>query len=120
MVEATLGSGRLPKRVRVLCEPPAAVLDDEHEVLETAAAEASDVERRLDGEHLAGDERRVQTAGEARLLVELEPDAVAERVREAAQRVGLLDAFDQRRPVSAPLEELAEPPRRPGRRVRTG
>jgi hypothetical protein len=52
--------------------------------------------------------------------VELEPDAVAERVREAAQRVGPLDAFDQRRPVSAPLEELAEPPRRPGRRVRTG
>ena len=63
-----------------------AVLGDEHEVLEAAAAEARAVEARLDREHVAGDELVVAGHAEHRLLVHLEPDAVAERVEEAVSR----------------------------------
>ena len=74
-----------------------------------SAVGARAVETRLDGEHVAGDERRVAEDAEDRLLVHLEPDAVAERVEEALLERLALDLRALRRE--------ARPPR-PGRRPR--
>src|SRR5215510_1887318 len=68
--------------VRVVRENLAAVVGDEHQVLEPAAAVAVAVEAGLDRDHVARNELP-GGAAERRLLVHLEPDAVAERVVEA-------------------------------------
>ena len=60
-----------------------AVLGDEHEILDAQPVGVRAVETGLDGENVAGDERGVAEDAEDRLLVHLEPDAVAERVEEA-------------------------------------
>ena len=61
-----------------------AVLGDEHEILEPDAAEARPVAARLDRDHVAAPRAaRCRRKARARLLVHLEPDAVAERVEEA-------------------------------------
>ena len=63
-------------------EDLAAVLADEHEVLQPAAAVALAVAPRLHRDHVTRHER-VRHAGEMRPLVDLETDAVAERVEVA-------------------------------------
>src|SRR4051794_15352098 len=76
--EAALGC----EVVREVGQQLAAVVRHEHEILEPAAAPAGAVEARLDRDDVARDQLARRTA-EPRLLVHLEPDAVAERVEEA-------------------------------------
>src|SRR5262249_61966453 len=70
-----------------------------------AAAVAVAVEARLDGDHVAGDEL-AGSAPEARLLVHLEPDAVAERVGEAVLE-HLARLLRAQRRVAVLLEDVA-------------
>src|SRR3954451_9061318 len=77
------GSARLRLEVvRVVREDLAAVGGDEHQVLETAAAVAVPVDPGLDGDDVPRDELAGR-ATQRGLLVDLEADAVAERVVEA-------------------------------------
>ena len=79
-----------------------------HDVLEPHAAEALAVEPGLDGHDVAGPQRLVAAAAEARLLVHGEADAVAEAVRVARDR-GRVDAGRAaRRRVAGLLEQLAD------------
>src|ERR671910_1232856 len=98
--------------VRVLRQVLVAVLRDQHEILEAAAAELRLVEPRLERDHVA-DLDRAGVAGEPRSLVDLEPDAVAEPVVEAAvEHLALLLRELCRvarlvEDVAHPLEDLA-------------
>src|SRR5207248_1403232 len=69
--------------VRVVREILGTVLGDEDEVLEAAAAEPRVVEPGLDRHDVSGHERVATCEAHARLLVHLQPDAVAEAVEEA-------------------------------------
>ena len=92
-----------------------AVLGDEHEVLEADAAEVLAVAAGLERDHVAGDQR-VGRAAEVRPLVDLEADAVAERVEVALVelRAGRLAALGRAGP---PPRTARRRPRRPrGRR----
>ena len=86
VVTAPEASSRHPDRrselVRKVRQGLAAVLGDDDEILEPDAAEALPVAAGLERDHVAGDER-VARAAEVRALVDLEPDAVAERVEVA-------------------------------------
>src|SRR5262245_2455167 len=93
--------------VRELRQRLAAVVGDEHEVLQPAAAEAGAVEPRLDREHVTGDELVVAGHAEHRLLVHLEADAVAERVEEAAVERLALGLRPQGR-IARALEDVAD------------
>src|SRR6266536_5108650 len=53
-----------------------------HEILDPDAADAWDVHARLDGDDIAGLQRVGRRGGQARRLVDLEADAVAEAVAE--------------------------------------
>ena len=83
----------------------AAVVGDEHEVLEPAAAEALAVEARLDGEHIAGDELARPVRPSPGCSCTSRPDAVAEAVEEPVleRLVGILR---QLRREAVLLEEL--------------
>src|SRR5436190_19519726 len=91
--------------VRVIGEDLRAVLGDVHEILEAAAAVAVAVEARLDRDHVARDELAGASA-ESRLLVYLEPDAVAERVVEAVPE-HLAGLLGQKRREAVLLEDVA-------------
>src|SRR5262245_30502518 len=72
-------------RRQVVWEPRellGAVLGDDDEVLEPAAAEAGAVQARLEREHLAAQQLLVPDHPEHGELVHVEADAVAERVEE--------------------------------------
>src|SRR5205814_8911282 len=83
-----------------------AVLGDEHEVLEAAAAEPPLVEARLDRDDVAGDHRVPRGEAEARLLVQVEADAVPEAVDEALLE-RLAQVLVELGLVAVSLEELA-------------
>ena len=65
------------------------------------------VEARLEGDHVAGDERLALDPADARALVHLEPDAVAERVEEAVDEHLALVLVQLRR-VAVLVEEVAD------------
>ena len=67
--------------VREVGQDLAAVVRDEHQILDANAAPPAPVEARLERDHVADDEL-VADAAHARRLVDLEPDAVAEAVIE--------------------------------------
>src|ERR671918_2211505 len=99
-------NGRLGRQVvRVVGEELAAVLGDEDEVLQAAAAEAFAVEARFDGEHVAGHDL-VAVPAQAGQLVHLEADAVAEAVEEALLE-HLPWGLRELGGIAVPLEELA-------------
>src|SRR5680860_32970 len=60
-----------------------AVLGDDDEILDPHAELTGQVDARLNRHHFAGGEHVLRARREARLLVHLEPDAVAEAVAEA-------------------------------------
>src|SRR5439155_24115441 len=68
--------------VRELGEVLVALVGDENEILEAYAAEALAVEAGLDGDDVARNELLASHQPEDRLLVDLEPDAVTERMEE--------------------------------------
>ena len=74
-----------------MLQVPAAVLGDDDEVLDPHAELARQVDARLDGDDFAGREHVVGARREARPLVDLEADAVAEPVAEVLAVAGLLD-----------------------------
>src|SRR5215204_1727208 len=73
--------------VRKIRQCLAAVVGDEHEVLEPDAAVALAVAAGLERDHVAR-LQRVAPAAEAGPLVDVEPDAVAEAVEEAVAQHG--------------------------------
>src|SRR5207247_1148279 len=77
-----------------------------HEVLDPHAEAPGDVHARLDGDDGAGLERRLVALGQARLLVDLQPDAVAEAVAELVAVAGLVD--------DRPRHRVDLPPGAPG------
>src|SRR5215213_5933703 len=80
-------SDRRSELVRKLRQRLAAVVGDEHEILQADAAVALPVAAGLERDHVPG-LQRVGRAAEAGALVDVEPDAVAEAVEEAvAQRL---------------------------------
>src|SRR4051794_23530347 len=79
------------KGLRGAGEHPAAVRDDHDEVLDPHAAAARQVHARLDGDDVACNQALFGAAGQARPLVDLEPDAVAEPVPEALAVAGVGD-----------------------------
>src|SRR5262249_40639300 len=105
---AACRSGSRFEVVGVVREVLGAVLGDEHEVLEAAAAEAGVVEAGFDGDDVAGDERVTARHSHPRLLVHLQPDAVPEAVNEAVLE-HLARLLAQRRAIAVLLEELARP-----------
>src|SRR3954470_5358455 len=91
--------------VRMRRQALGVIVRDQYEVLEPYAAEALAVRARLEGEDVAGDERVLLDLAEDRALVDLEPDAVSERVVEALdERYAVLLVEERRLPVGA--EEL--------------
>ena len=58
------------------------VLGDDHEILDPDAADARQIDARLDRHDVAGDEPSLGRAGQPRRLVRDQPDAVAEAVAE--------------------------------------
>src|SRR5829696_1297098 len=93
--------------VREVGQHLGAVLGDEDEVLEARAAEAVAVEARLDRDHVAGDEAVMSQPADVRLLVDLEPDAVAGSVEEAVEEHLTLGLVQLRR-VAVLVEEVAD------------
>ena len=85
-----------------LGEQLVAVVGDDHQVLDAHPAVLGVDRARLDGDDVAGDERRAAGAAERGRLVDLEPDAVAEPEEEPVleRLAGLLRALgrDARRP----------------------
>src|SRR6187200_3338138 len=81
------GPDRPSELVRKLRQCLAAVLGDDHEVLEPDAAVALPIAPGLERDHVAG-LQRVAAAAEAGPLVDVEPDAVAEPVEEAVAQHG--------------------------------
>src|SRR5215211_7681287 len=96
--------------VREVREVLGAVLGDEHEVLEPAAAEALAVEAGLERHHVTGHELRDAAASEVRRLVHLEPDTVAETVEEAVLE-HLARRLREHRRLAVLLEQLADEPK---------
>src|SRR5579885_3168322 len=91
------GSGR--QVVRVPRQVLGAARGDEEEVLEPHAAEAGPVEAGLGGDDVARAQGVLRRQPEARLLVDLEADAVAEPVEEAlVERRALLLRPPRRQP----------------------
>src|SRR5205823_12829609 len=89
------------------------LLGPHHEVLDPHAEAPGEVDPRLNGDDVAGLERRLVALGQARLLVNLEPDPVAEAVAELVAVAGLLD--------HRPRDRVDLPSSRPGaHRVQAG
>src|ERR687898_2617324 len=100
---ATLPTGS--EVIREVREDLAAVLRDQHEVLQAAAALALPVAPGLHRDHVAG-HQRVRGPGEVRALVDLQADAVPERV-EVAVAQDLAGRLGQLRRLPGRGERLA-------------
>ena len=101
---------------RQRADPLGAVRGHEEEVLDLDGAEAGPAQERLDRDHVAGCELGPRAA-DARVLVDLEPDAVAERGREPLHhRLARACAGCG----SRALEEVARPAFHRSRRVTPG
>src|SRR3954468_11472050 len=80
-----------PQLLRQRRDDLAALLGDDHEVLDPHADRARHVDARLDGHDVAGGERGLALLGEPRPLVDLQPDPVAEAVAEVLGVAGGVD-----------------------------